>query len=273
MPTPAAGRLHADDGMLTISGLVKTYARANVRAVDHLDLRVGRGEIYGFLGPNGAGKTTTIKVIVGILRPDEGTVTVDGQPAVPSTPDVRRRIGYVPDTPELWPRLRGLEYLSFLADVYQIPPAERADRAWPLVEALDLVEAIEDPIASYSHGMRQKLALVGALMVRPALLVLDEPLVGLDPRSAYVMKELLREHTRLGGAVFFSTHILDVAERLCDRVGIIHKGRLVASGTLDEMRALHSRGHETLEQIFLEVTQARLPVNGAEGAPEGRGRR
>ncbi len=198
-------------------------------------------------------------MIVGILRPDRGSITVDGLVAVPSTPEVRRRIGYVPDTPELWPRLRGYEYLGFLADVYGIPPAERFARAWPLVEALDLAAAIEDLIATYSHGMRQKLALVGALMVRPALLVLDEPLVGLDPRSAYVMKELLREHARQGRSVFFSTHILDVAERLCDRVGIIHRGRLVASGTMDEMRALHARGHETLEQIFLEVTQARLP--------------
>ncbi|MBE3598581.1 MAG: ABC transporter ATP-binding protein [Limnochordaceae bacterium] len=245
--------------MLAISGLVKTYARTGTRAVDHLDLEVRRGEIYGFLGPNGAGKTTTIKVIVGILRPDEGSVKVDGMPAVPSTPEVRRRIGFVPDTPELWPRLRGYEYLTFLADVYGIPAEERVERAWPLVEQLELAEAIEDPIASYSHGMRQKLALVGALMVRPRLLILDEPLVGLDPRSAYVMKELLREHTHQGGTVFFSTHVLDVAERLCDRVGIIHHGRLVASGTLEEMRALHARGHQTLEEIFLEVTQAHLP--------------
>ena len=253
--------------MLSISGLVKTYARTGVRAVDGLDLEVGRGEIYGFLGPNGAGKTTTIKIVVGILRPDAGTVMVDGLPAVPSTPEVRRRIGYVPDTPELWPRLRGIEYLAFLADVYRIPPEERVERAWPLVEALELVEAIEDPIASYSHGMRQKLALVGALMVRPALLVLDEPLVGLDPRSSYVVKELLREHTRRGGTVFFSTHILDVAERLCDRVGIIHRGRLVASGTLDEMRTLHAKGHKTLEAIFLEVTQARLRAEDGSPAP------
>ncbi|NLG69811.1 MAG: ABC transporter ATP-binding protein [Firmicutes bacterium] len=252
--------------MLAIRGLVKRYGRSPVPAVDGLDLEVGAGEIFGFLGPNGAGKTTTIKVVVGILRPDAGQVTIDGRPAVPSTPEVRRLIGYVPDTPELWPRLRGSEYLAFLADVYQIPPEERMDRAWPLVEALELVDAIDSLISSYSHGMRQKLALVGALMVRPHLLVLDEPLVGLDPRSSYVVKELLREHTRRGGTVFFSTHILDVAERLCDRVGIIHKGRLVASGTLDEMRALHARGHETLEAIFLEVTRASLTVpEGSDG--------
>ena len=240
--------------LLSIKGMSKTYRGSKVKAVDDLNLEVKTGEIFGFLGPNGAGKTTTIKAVVGLLRPDAGTITVDGVDVWASPLEAKRRIGFVPDTPDVYDRLTGREYLSFIADVFEVPAAEREQRAKQLLTMFELETAIPDLVQSFSHGMKQKLAVTAALMHRPSLMILDEPMTGLDPKSSHLFKELMREHCDQGGSVFFSTHVLDVAERLCDRIGIINRGRLVAVGTMDELRS-KAAGESTLESIFLELTR------------------
>lgn len=245
--------------MLKISNVSKSYT-AGVKAVDELNLEVKSGEIFGFLGPNGAGKTTTIKMAVGILNPDSGSLRINGHDIEKDPIAAKRQIGYVPDEAQLWDKLTGLEYLSFMCDIYGVPAEERDKRAKPLLETFEILDAVRDPIGSYSRGMRQKMALTGSLIHRPPLWILDEPMVGLDPRSSFLLKELMRSHTEQGGAVFFSTHVMEVAERLCDRVGIIHKGKLVAVNTVQEMKDLFAKeGDKSLEEIFLEITEAKLP--------------
>jgi len=240
--------------MIEINSVTKTYAKGSAPAVDGLTLRVRPGEIFGFLGPNGAGKTTTIKMMVGLLRPDSGTITINGYDVQRQPLAAKRQIGYVPDTPAVWDKLTGLEYLGFIGDVFGIPADARRERIAELAEAFELKGALTEQLGAYSHGMRQKVLLLGALLHRPPVWILDEPLVGLDPRTAHLLKELMAEHCRQGNTVFFSTHILDVAERLCHRVGIIRKGRLIAEGTLAELRA--QQGEGTLEEIFLELTES-----------------
>lgn len=240
--------------MIEIDNLSKSYNRGAVKAVDSLDLKVEEGEIFGFLGPNGAGKTTTIKMMVGLLKPDSGSVTIKGHNIVDDPLAVKRAIGYVPDTPEIYEKLTGIEYLNFLGDVYGVPGAARKERIAALLDMFALSGAVGDLIQSYSHGMRQKIVLVGAMLHEPAAFILDEPMVGLDPKSANNLKKYMREHCDGGKTVFFSTHILEVAERLCDRIGIIHRGRLIACGTMAELRGL-SKKEETLENIFLELTE------------------
>jgi ABC-2 type transport system ATP-binding protein len=240
--------------LLSIKNLSKTYRGSKDKAVDDLSLEVRPGEIFGFLGPNGAGKTTTIKAVVGLLQPDAGHITVDDVDVWASPMEAKRRIGFVPDTPDLYDRLTGREYLSFIADVFEVPPGEREQRASELLEMFELKDAIPDLVQSYSHGMKQNLAVTAALIHRPALLILDEPMTGLDPKSSHLFKELMREHCDGGKSVFFSTHVLDGAERLCDRIGIINRGRLIAIGTMDELRS-KAAGESTLENIFLELTR------------------
>ena len=240
--------------MLEINGLSKSYADSKVKAVDNLNLSVKPGEIFGFLGPNGAGKTTTIKLVVGLLNPDSGTIKINGFDNQTVTLEAKKQIGYVPDYPDLYDRLTGLEYLNFIADVYEVNENVRRTNITRYLEMFELTGAVKDLIKSYSHGMKQKLALTSALLHEPNVLILDEPMVGLDPKSAHLFKEVLRDHCDKGKAVFFSTHILDVAERLCDRVGIISHGKLIACGTLDQLRKGDSK--ETLEQIFLELTES-----------------
>jgi len=240
--------------LLTIDHLSKTYRGSRAPAVDDLQLDVRPGEIFGFLGPNGAGKTTTIKAVVGLLRPDRGRILVDGVDVWAQPIEAKRRIGFVPDTPDVYDRLTGREYLSFIADVFEVSAADRERRVGELLEMFALRDAIGDLVQSYSHGMKQKLAVTAALMHDPRLFILDEPMTGLDPRSSHLFKEMMRSHCDAGGSVFFSTHILEVAERLCDRIGIINRGRLVAIGTMDELRQ-QATGESTLEQIFLELTR------------------
>lgn len=223
-------------------------------AVDDLSLTVRPGEIFGFLGPNGAGKTTTLRMMAGILTPDAGRVVIDGIDMAERPLEAKRRIGFVPDTPEVYERLTGLEYLRFLADVYGVDARRRRERIERLAGVFELEPALGDRIASYSHGMRQKLVLIGALLHDPPVWILDEPMVGLDPRSTHELKNLMHEHAAAGRTVFFSTHLLDVAERLCHRVAIIQKGRLIACGTLEELRAQAAAGSGTLESLFLELT-------------------
>jgi len=239
--------------MIELLNVSKSYSGGARKAVDGLTLTIRPGEIFGFLGPNGAGKTTTIKMIVGLLRPDSGTVKVGGYDVVRQPLEAKRQLAYVPDTPEVYDRLTGLEYLNFFADIYGVSAREREERIARFADAFELTHALLDRIDSYSHGMQQKLVLISALMRDPPVWVLDEPMVGLDPRSSFQLKELMVEHTRRNRTLFFSTHVLEVAERLCDRVAIINKGRIIACGTLDELRS--GQTGETLESIFLELTE------------------
>lgn len=239
--------------MIDIRNVSKSYNKGSVKAVDNLNLKVSKGEIFGFLGPNGAGKTTTIKMIIGLLNPDEGSIFINGMDIRKNAIEAKRNIGYVPDNPNLYERLTGTEYLNFMADVYQVTAEQRKQRIEHYLEMFELNDAASDLIKSYSHGMKQKIALTGALIHNPAVWILDEPMVGLDPKSVHLLKEQMREHCDKGNTVFFSTHILEVAEKLCDRIGIIHRGKLVASGTMDELRQGDIK--DSLENIFLELTE------------------
>lgn len=239
--------------MLELVNLFKSYAGGQVKAVDNVSIKVPQGEIFGFLGPNGAGKTTTIKMIVGILRPDEGTILVNGINLRKDPLAAKHKIGYVPDHPDVYEKLTGIEYLNFLGDVYQVPAGTRRERLEHYLEIFELKDAAGDLIGSYSHGMRQKLVLTGALLHDPPVWIMDEPMVGLDPRSAFLLKDLMASHCAKGHTVFFSTHILEVAEKLCHRLAIINRGRIIACGTLEEIKEQHEK--ETLERIFLELTK------------------
>ncbi|MDD6205040.1 MAG: ABC transporter ATP-binding protein [Firmicutes bacterium] len=238
--------------MLKISGLNKSYAKNDIKAVDNLSLEVRPGEIFGFIGPNGAGKTTTIKMICGILAPDSGRIEIAGHSITDDPIAAKRSLGYVPDNHEVYEMLSGAEYLDFMADMYGVSTADRKERIHHYLSLFSLSDAGSDPIKSYSHGMKQKLVITGALLHKPALWILDEPMTGLDPKSALLLKQEMRAHCNEGNTVFFSTHVLEVAEKLCDRIGIINHGRLVAVGTLDELR---SGSDESLESIFMECTE------------------
>lgn len=239
--------------MIELIGVSKSYAKGSVKAVDDVVLTVKPGEIFGFLGPNGAGKTTTIKMIVGLLQPDSGIIKVAGVDVLKDPLTAKRQLGFVPDQPQVYDRLTGIEYLNFLADVYQVPEKIRKERIEHFLGIFGIQDAIGDLVQSYSHGMKQKLVLSGALLHNPPVWIMDEPMVGLDPRSSFLLKDLMAEHCRQGYTVFFSTHILEVAERLCDRLAIINKGKIIACGTLDEIKEHHEK--ETLEKTFLELTQ------------------
>jgi ABC-2 type transport system ATP-binding protein len=223
-------------------------------AVNNVSLEVQAGEVFGFLGPNGAGKTTTIKMIVGLLQPTSGTIRVAGYDVQTQPLLAKASSGYVPDTPNLYGKLTGRELLRFVGDLYSLDHQRMAQRTEELLRVLDLNEAADNTIDSYSHGMQQKASLAAALMHDPKVLVLDEPTVGLDPKSARLIKDILRQMADRGTAVFLSTHILEIAERMCDRIGIIDKGALVAVGTMNELRSLGKAGETSLEDIFLGLT-------------------
>ena len=237
--------------MLKINNLNKSYA--DKKAVDNLCLEVKKGEIFGFIGPNGAGKTTTIKMIVGILKKDSGEILVNSLDNETRSIEVKRNIAYVPDNPDIQRKLKGIEYINFLADLYDISKEDRLKTTNYLADLFEMKYALNDQIGSYSHGMQQKIVLMGALVTNPDLIILDEPMVGLDPKSAFNLKNLMKDLCKEGKTVFFSTHVLDVAEKFCDRVGIIAKGKLIASGTIDELRTQEG-SNGSLEEIFLEIT-------------------
>ena len=239
--------------MIQLMDVSKSYNRGKVKAVDSLTLTVEPSEIFGFLGPNGAGKTTTLKMIVGLLRPDSGSITVEGHNVVTEPLETKQSTTYVPEYPAIYERLTGLEYLNFIGDVYGVSKEDRLERINKWLEVFELSQVITNPIQSYSHGMKQKVVLIAALLPSPRVMILDEPLVGLDPRAAFQLKDLFREHCEQGKTLLFSTHIMEVAEKLCDRIGIIHKGRLVACGDMEELKTLGRREH-SLESIFLELT-------------------
>lgn len=237
--------------MLKIENLTKSYAKSDVKAVDNLSLELRPGEIFGFLGPNGAGKTTTIKILTGILQYDVGKVSVCGYDLKSQSIDAKRNIGYVSDSHVIYDKLTGREYVDFLADIYGVDIAARKERAEKLLDKFELRDAFDSQIRTYSHGMKQKISIIGALVHNPNLWVLDEPMTGLDPQSAFQLKELMRAHCDEGKTVFFSTHVLDVAEKICDRVGIIVKGKLIMVGSMDEIKAASTDG--SLEEVFLSV--------------------
>lgn len=240
--------------MIELRRVSKSYNKGRVKAVDDLSLAVSPGEIFGFLGPNGAGKTTTIKMIVGLLKPDAGTIAVNGLDTQKDALKCKSITTYVPDYPAIYERLTGMEYLNFIGDVYGVPKNDRLERITKWLEIFELTPAISSPIQSYSHGMKQKIVLIAALLPAPQVMVLDEPIVGLDPRAAHHLKELMREHCDQGKTLFFSTHIMEVAEKLCDRIGIINKGKLIACGTMEELKNLDKEAGQSLENIFLELT-------------------
>lgn len=241
--------------MIRLKGVSKRYRGASTYAVQGLDLEVRPGEIFGFLGPNGAGKTTTIKMIVGLLKADQGEVLVHGHDLNADPVAAKRSMGFVPDKPDLYPRLTALEYLNLIGDVYGVDGPTRTKRLNHYLDMFQLRDAVGDLIQSFSRGMQQKLALTGALLHAPALFILDEPMVGLDPKSSHLFKEIMREHVKQGNTVFFSTHVLEVAEQLCHRVGIINQGKLIACGTMDELRKSPGHAGSSLEKLFLELTE------------------
>lgn len=237
--------------MIEIQHVTKVYGGTK-KAVDDITLTIPTGEIIGFIGPNGAGKTTTIKMITGVLNPDEGTIKINGKDIVKEPLQAKLEFGLVPDNADIFLRLKGIEYLNFMADMYEVTAHERKQRIAELAETFDMKEALNDKILSYSHGMRQKIVIMGVLISDPNVWILDEPMTGLDPQSSYQLKEKMRDHANKGNTVFFSTHVLEVAEKLCDKVAIINHGSIVFFGTLEELKALHP-ACSSLEELFLEV--------------------
>jgi len=237
--------------LIETAHVVKSYG--DKAAVDDVTIQVNAGEIFGFLGPNGAGKTTTIKMIVGLLRPTSGQVKVAGYDVVTQSIQAKAACGYVPDEPNLYAKLTGRELLRFVGDLYGLDSAQSARRSEELLRLFGLNEAADETTDSYSHGMKQKTSLAAALVHDPKVLILDEPTVGLDPKSARLIKDILRQMAERGAAVMLSTHILEIAQNMCDRIGIINKGKVIASGTMDELRQL-GQGESSLEDIFLGLT-------------------
>ena len=235
--------------MLNIQHFTKTYGEK--RAVDDLSLHIAPGEIYGFIGHNGAGKTTTLKAAVGILQFDAGEITIGGHSIQTEPLACKQLLAYIPDNPDLYDFMSGIQYLNFIADVFGIPAAERWARIEPYADAFELTGDLGQPISAYSHGMKQKLAIIAAWIHDPKLIIMDEPFVGLDPKAAHLLKGMMRELCDVGGAIFFSTHVLEVAEKLRDKVAIIKGGQLIRSGTMEEVK-----GDDSLEDVFLELEDA-----------------
>ena len=232
--------------MLKIEHLTKTYGEK--KAVDDLSLHILPGEIFGFIGHNGAGKSTTIKSSVGILKFDKGTITICGKNIKDDPVACKRNLAYIPDNPDLYEFMSGIKYLNFIADIFAIPANERQEKIRKYADLFELTQDLGEPISAYSHGMKQKLAVISAWLHDPKLIVMDEPFVGLDPKASHLLKEMMREHCDKGGAIFFSTHVLEVAEKLCDKVAIIKQGKLVKEGTMEEVK-----GDDSLEDVFLEL--------------------
>lgn len=234
-------------GMLEIKNFSKIYGEGK-KAADDVTLTVESGDIYGFIGHNGAGKSTTIRAVVGVLDFTEGEIYIDGHSVKTEPMECKKVTAYIPDNPDIYENLTGIQYLNFISDVFDIGAKEREERIKKYADMFEITEALGDQISSYSHGMKQKVAIISALIHEPKLLVLDEPFVGLDPKATYILKEIMKEMCEKGTAVFFSTHVLDVAEKLCNKVAIIKQGKIIASGTMEELT-----NGQSLEEVFLEV--------------------
>lgn len=232
--------------MLKIENLTKKYGEK--KAVDNLSLHIQPGEIYGFIGHNGAGKTTTLKCIVGIQGFDEGKIFIDGESIKENSIGCKKKIAYIPDNPDIYDYMTGVQYLNFIGDIFGISSEERKEKIEKYSAIFELTNDLSQPISSYSHGMKQKLVIISAWLHSPKLILMDEPFVGLDPKASHLLKEMMREHCDKGGAIFFSTHVLEVAEKLCDKVAIIKNGKLIKSGTMEDVK-----GDESLEEVFLEL--------------------
>ena len=251
--------------MIELQNISKTYAKSGTKAVDSLSLRIPDGVIYGFLGPNGAGKTTTIRIMTGAIAADSGMIAMDGIDLDTNPIEAKRRFGLVPDTPDLFSRLKAYEYLNFVADVYRVSAADRTSIIQNLAARFEISDVLKSPISSMSRGMRMKLNLIASLVHSPRNWILDEPIVGLDPHAAFALKELMREHAAAGGTVFFSTHVMEVAERICDELAIINRGKIIFTGNLEALRELReSKGaraagataeDESLEALFLALVE------------------
>ena len=237
--------------MIEIKNISKEYKKNN-KVIDKLNLEIKDGEIFGFLGPNGAGKTTTIKMITGILEIDNGDILIDKKSIINEPIEAKKQMGLVPDNPDMFLKLKGIEYLNFMADVYDISTEDRIKRIKELAEKFEIINVLNNKIESYSHGMRQKLIIIGVLLHEPKNWILDEPMTGLDPKSSFELKNMMREHANKNNTVFFSTHILDVAERICDRIGIIDKGKLLFVGTYEDLKK-ELKENKSLEELFMEI--------------------
>lgn len=241
--------------MLRIEHLTKKYG--DYAAVNDLSLHIQPGEIYGFIGHNGAGKTTTLKCVAGILHFEEGSIAINGSDILKDPLAAKKVMAYIPDNPDLYDYMNAIQYLNFIADIFGVTQQDREARIKKYGDMFELTEKLAQPVSSYSHGMKQKLAVMGALVHEPKLILMDEPFVGLDPTAAFLLKQTMREICNGGGAIFFSTHVLDVAEKLCDKVAIIKAGRLIRSGTMEEVK-----GDESLEEVFLELQNGAEIFNG-----------
>ncbi len=239
--------------MIKINNVTKSYGK-NFIAVNNLKLEIKAGEIFGFIGPNGAGKTTTIKMMTGVTNADKGFIKIDGTDIALDPLKAKKKFGFVPDNPDMFLRLKGIEYLNFVGDMYDVSKKDRQDLIEKLSKGFEINDVLSDQIQTYSHGMRQKIVLIGALLHNPKVWILDEPLTGLDPKSSFKLKEMMKQHVKQGNVVFFSTHVLEVAEKLCDRIGIINKGNLVFEGTFEQLKKKY-KSKKNLESIFLEITK------------------
>ncbi len=239
--------------MISIKNVSKSYDKKN-KIIDKLNLEINDGEIFGFLGPNGAGKSTTIKMITGILDIDEGDILINNKSIINNPIETKKEFGYVPDNPDMFLKLKGIEYLNFLADIYEVGLEERKQKIEELTKLFEINDVLNDKIQSYSHGMRQKIVIIGSLLHEPKNWIIDEPMTGLDPKATYELKQIMKKNTKQNKCVFFSTHILDVAEKLCDKIGIINKGKLLFVGTLEEMRN-ELKENKSLEELFMEITE------------------
>lgn len=236
--------------MIEIKNVTKTY-NGNVTAIKNLSLNIPDGKIIGFIGLNGAGKTTLIKMMTGILKPDKGTITINGLDIEKDAIEAKMNIGYITDNPDMFLRLTGIEFINFISDIYNVSEEDRKERVKTLIKQFDLEDILDKPMIGYSHGARQKMMVIAALVHEPKVWILDEPMIGLDPKSAKILKEMMHEHVASGNTVFFSTHVLEVAEKLCDEIAIIHEGKIIYYGTLDDLVKKYKK--KDFNELFLEV--------------------
>ena len=239
--------------MIEIKNVSESYVKGE-KVIDNMNLKIEDGTVFGFIGPNGAGKTTTIEMITGVLNIDEGDILIDGKSIKKNPIEAKKQFGFVPDTPDAFEKLTGLEYLNFIADVYGVPAKERFEKVEKLANEFQIYGSLRDRIESYSHGMKQKLLIISVLLYNPKNWILDEPMTGLDPKASYILKNLMKEHSKKGNTVFFSTHVLEVAEKICDKIAVIDKGKLIFVGTCEELKE-KSKNNATLEESFLKIIE------------------
>ena len=239
--------------MIEIKNVSQSYVKGE-KIIDNMNLKIDDGIIYGFIGPNGAGKTTTIEMITGILGIDEGDIFIDGKSISQNPLEAKKLFGFVPDTPDAFEKLTALEYLNFIGDVYEVSPEERKEKVEKLAKEFGIYDNLKDRIQSYSHGMKQKLLIISVLLYNPNNWILDEPMTGLDPKASYILKNLMKEHSKNGNTVFFSTHVLEVAEKLCDKIAVIDKGKIIFEGTVEELKE-KSKTNSSLEESFLKIIE------------------